>query len=85
MFESSLLLNSFAVFLPKAFNSPSRIDKFLLAGKKWMTVGTDLYMDLFLGTLRLKRRTASALYYRIMKFGMDLLLHLFTSKFLKYY
>jgi len=43
-----------------------------------MTVGTDLYMDLLLGTLRLEGRSAGTFDHRIKNFGVDLLFHLLS-------
>ena len=44
-----------------------------------MAVGTNLYTDLLLCTLRLKGRSAGTFDHRIKHFWMDLFLHLMTS------
>ena len=49
-----------------------------------MAVGTNLHMDLFLGTLRLEGRPTSALDHCIKNFRVDIFLHLETSNFLFY-
>jgi len=73
--ESILLITLLTIFSLKPLDPSSGIQKFLFTGKKRMTVGTDLDMDLLLGTLRLEGRSAGTFDHRIKKFGMNLLLH----------
>ncbi len=56
--ESIAFPTLFTIFLFKPLNPSSGIQKFLFSGEEGVAVGTDLDMNLFLGTLRLKSGAA---------------------------
>lgn len=70
------LLNGLSVFLSKPFNSASRVHKFLFSGIERMTIGTDLYVDLFLHALRFKNGSAGTFDDGVINLWVNILFHL---------
>jgi hypothetical protein len=79
-----LLIGLFAILLPKSFDPSCRIQKLLFPCKERMAAGTDFHMDLFFSTLRLERGSASTFDHRIIDFGVNILFHLLSLRFLFY-
>jgi hypothetical protein len=76
--KSITLITLLTIFLPKSLNPSSGIQKFLFPGEEGMAVGTDLYMNLLLSTLRLEARSAGTFDHRIKNFGVNILFHLIS-------
>jgi len=74
--KSTLFFSFFTILLLEPFDPSCRIQEFLFSGEERMTVGTNLHMDLFLGTLRLKGCTTGTFDHRIKNFRVDLFFHL---------
>jgi len=74
--ESILLINLLAIFFSKSFNPSCSVQKFLFPSEERMAIGTDLHMDLLLGTLRFEGGSAGTFNHCIKKFGMNILFHL---------
>jgi hypothetical protein len=80
--ESTLLICLLAIFFLKPLYPSCRIQEFLFTREERMTVGTDLYMDFLLGTLRLKGGPTGAFNDRIKDFGVNILLHCLKPPFI---